>query len=373
LSNAPPCPRWPRHGINGAYYQHVFDNYRYQSWEPQYIEAFNAARGVRFNGLWQNTTFSAKDLALIRNKVRAYMKANDIPGLSIAISHNERLVYAAGFGYADKEKREPVGPAHRFRIASVSKPITHVAVMRVIQKTNLGLNSKVFGPDSILGSQYATPSNNKKIEDITVDRLIRHRGGFVNVNKNGDASDLMFAYSGTGHKGLIEWALKEYPLGFDPGTDSKYSNFGYCLLGRIIEAKTGKSYETYVRNTILKPAGAGGMVIGGNKESDRKKNEVKYYGGGAYSSVKPVRFDSHGGWIATPIDLLRFMRYENVLGTPYAHVGAMSGTKAVFRRRSDGFGYAATSNTSNGGTDQIDAMLKEIVEGVSSWPNHNLF
>lgn len=367
-------PQWSaRHGIKGAHYQHVFDNYRYQSWEPQYIEAFNSSSGVRFNGLWENTTFKAKDLALIHNKVRAYMKTNDVPGLSIAISHNERLVYAAGFGYANKEKSELFGPAHRARIASVSKPITHVATMRVTQTTNLGLNSKVFGNGSVLGNQYSTPSNNKNIENITVDHLIRHRSGFVNVNKDGNKSDPMFAYSGTGHKGLIKWALKEYPLGSEPDDKYSYSNFGYFVLGRIIESKTGKSYESYVRNTILKPAGATGMVIGGNKESDRKKNEVKYYGGGAYSSVKPVRFDSHGGWIATPIDLLRFMRHENVLGTPYSHMGAMSGTKAVFRRRSDGFGYTATSNSSNGGTDQIDTMLKEIVEGVSNWPSQNLF
>ena len=367
-------PQWSaRHGIKGTHYQHVFDNYRYQSWEPQYIEAFNSGSGVRFNGLWENTTFTAKDLALIHNKVRAYMTANNVPGLSIAISDNERLVYAAGFGYADKEKGEPFGPAHRARIASVSKPVTHVAVMRAIQKTTLGLNSKVFGNGSVLGGQYSTPSNNKEIENITVDHLISHRGGFVNVNKDGNKSDPMFAYSGSSHKGLIKWALKEYPLGSQPGVKYSYSNFGYCVLGRIIEAKTGKSYETYVRNTILKPAGAGGMEIGGNKESDRKKNEVKYYGGGAYSSVKPVRFDSHGGWIATPIDLLRFLKYENMLNTKYAHNGAMAGTKAVLVRRNDGFAFAGVSNTGNGSTKKINAILNEIVDGLKAWPDHDLF
>lgn len=367
-------PQWSaRHGIKSSYYQYVFDNYRYQSWQPTYIEAFNSTSGVRFNGLWQNTVFRAKDLALIHKKVRAYMKANNVPGLSIAIMKNEKLLYAAGFGYANKEKREPVGPMHRFRIASVSKPITHVATMRVIKTTNLGLNSKVFGHNSVLGGKFSTPSNNKKINNITVNHLIGHRAGFVNINKAGNKSDPMFAYSGTGHSGLIKWALGEYPLGTNPGAKYSYSNFGYSLLGRIIETKTGQAYQTYVRNKILKPAGAGRMVIGANKESQRKKDEVKYYGAGAYSSVKPVRFDSHGGWIATPVDLLRFMRHENVLGTPYAHTGAMAGTKAIYRRRSDGFGYAGVSNTSSGGTDKIDKILKEIVKGVSKWPKQNLF
>lgn len=369
-----PGPHWSaRHGIDDAHYQHVFDNHRYQAYAPQFVQAFNSSSGVRFNALWTNDVFKAKDLAFIEKKARAYLKDNDVEGVSIAISRNEKLVYAAGFGLADVEAGMPVGPAHRFRVASVSKPITRVAVMRLVQATDLDAGSKVFGPNSVLGAAYPTPNGNPKIDDITVEHLIGHRGGWVNVNKDGAESDPMFAYSGTGHAGLIKWTLDNYPLGFDPGAKSSYSNFGYSLLGRVIEAKTGKSYEAYVRDTLLKPAGADGMVIGGDKEADRKPNEVKYYGGGAYSSVKPQRFDSHGGWIATPIDLLRFLRHENVLETSYNHNGAMSGTKSILRRRNDGIAYAATSNSSNGGTDLIDGLMKDIADGVEAWPEHDLF
>lgn len=372
-------PQWSaRHGIAGANYQAVFDNYMYQSWEPRYIEAFNSSSGVRFNGVWENTTFKAQDLALIENKVRAYMKKNDIPSMSVAISKDKRLVYAAAFGNANTEKNELAGPGHLYRHASVSKLFTQAAIRKLIQDTSLSTGSKVFGSNSELGGQYTTPANNTEIDDITVDHLIRHRGGFVIVNKDGKASDPMFAYTGTDHKGLIEWTLKEYPLGYTPGSNpgediKPYSNFGYSLLGRVIEARSGKSYEKYVRDTLFKPAGANSAVIGGDKEADRKPSEVKYYGSGAYSSVKPQRFDSHGGWIATPIDLLRFMRHDTLLGNSYAHYGSMSGTNSVYRRRSDGFGYVAASNTSNGDVGEIDGMLKEIVEGVSSWPNVNLF
>jgi CubicO group peptidase (beta-lactamase class C family) len=378
-------PQWSaRHGVPGAHYQTVFDNYRYQSWEPQSIEAFNSATGVRFNGLWHNTTFRAQDLALIERKVGAFMQANDIPGMSIAISRGGKLVFAAGYGMADRERGEPAGPLHRYRIASVSKPITHVAVARLIQDTTLQSGSRVFGANGVLGNRFATPANNPKIEDITVDHLIRHRGGWVNVDKDGNRRDPMFAYTGTGHVGLIEWTLANYPLGYDPGTanydpdndpdtNDMYSNFGYSLLGRIIEARSGKTYEAYVRDAILRPAGASGMVIGGDREADRKPMEVKYYGSGAYSSVKPQRFDSHGGWIASSIDLLRFMRHETTLSASYAHYGEMSGTMSVYRRRSDGFGYAASANSSNRSTEAMNVMLKEIVEGVPNWPAVDLF
>lgn len=370
---ASPAAWSARHGIDDGHYQTVFDNHRYQAYEPQYVQAFNSASGVRFNGLWTNTAFKAKDLDFIAGKARAYLKTHDVEGVSIAISRNEKLVYAAGFGKADVEAGEPVGPMHRFRVASVSKPITRIAVARLLQDTNLEPGSKVFGAGTVLGGTYATPGSNPDMDDITVQHLVDHRGGWVNVNKDGADSDPMFAYSGTDHAGLINWTAANYPLGFAPGAKSSYSNFGYSLLGRIIEAKSGKGYEAYVRDVLLKPAGAGAIVIGGDKLADRKANEVKYYGRGAYSSVKPVRFDSHGGWIATPIDLLRVMKFESVLPTPYNHNGAMSGTKAIFRRRSDGFGYAAVSNSSNGSTDEIDALGKEIVDGVSAWPAHDMF
>lgn len=197
-------PQWSaRHGIPAAHYQSVFDNYRYASWEPDYIEAFNGVGGVRFNGIWDNTAFRAGDLKLIDDKVRGYMQAHAIPGMSVAIMRNGRLVFASGYGVADKDSGEPVGPMHRFRQASVSKLLTRSAVLKLIADTGLQSDSHVFGANSELGATYATPANNPKIVDITVQHLIDHRGGFVNVNKDGDKSDPMFAYTGTTHKGLI--------------------------------------------------------------------------------------------------------------------------------------------------------------------------
>jgi len=289
-------------------------------------------------------------------------------------------VYAAGFGVADKDSGMPVSPMHRFRIASVSKPITHVAIVNLDNTTPLNLGDRVFGANSILGGTFATPAGNPDIEDITVDHLIRHRAGFRRINADGNGSDPMFAYTGTNHAGLINWALENYPLGYTPGTtpagltgNDMYSNFGYCLLGRVIEARSGKSYEAYVRDALLKPAGAGDIVIGGDKLADRKSDEVVYYGGGAYSSVKPQRFDSHGGWIARPIDLLRFMRHTDDILAPYYHNGEMSGTTATYDQRTGGFGLVAVSNSNNGSTAAMRTMMTSIADEVGNWPDINLF
>lgn len=369
-----------RHGIPAAHYQAVFDNQLYQSYAPIYLQAFNSGSNVRFNAIWTNTLFKGSDLELINRKARDYMRATGMPGLSIAVMRNQQLVYAAAFGVADKDNSMPMSPRNRLRVASVSKPITHVAVLKLLADTDLDGTSKVFGSNTILGNSWPTPSDNPDIEAITITHLISHRAGFLRIDKDGNGSDPMFAYTGTNQADLITWALQNYPLGYTPGTspahltgEEMYSNFGYCLLGRVIEKKTSKSYENYVRDNFLKPAGAPDMVIGGNSQAERFSDEVVYYGDGAYTSVKPKRFDSHGGWIARPIDLLRFMKFQTALGDGYTHYGEMSGTLAVFRVGPDGNGLAGAGNGDNGDPGALDNLLKEIDSGVSTWPNVNLF
>ena len=181
----------------------------------------------------------------------------------------------------------------------------------------------------------------------------------------------MFAYSGSTFPGLINWTLSNYPLASKPGKTDEYSNFGYSLLGRVIEKATNADYDSYVKNKILNPAGAKGMVIGRDKKNQQLRNEATYYGGGAYSSVKPQRFDSHGGWIATPIDLLRFMRHNNDHGD--RHWGEMDGTSAVYRKNyNSNFGYAAVTN-SRKKTADLDSLMKDIISSTPNWPSVNLF
>ena len=361
-----------KHGIRSKNYQHVFDNHRYQSYQPEYVEAFNSASGVKFNGLWINKVFAKKDLQLIEAKVNQYIGKNNIKGLSMAISKDSRLVYARGFGKADVSKGILVGPKHRFRVASVSKLVTQAAINKLLKETSLTKNSKIFGENSVLGSDYPTPTINPQIENITIKHLLDHRSGFAHNNKNQkDPKDPMFFYSGSTFPGLINWVLNNYPLASNPGKKYQYSNFGYSLLGRVIEKAANVDYDTYVKNKILNPAGSKGMAIGRDKKNQQLLNEVKYYGGGAYSSVKPQRFDSHGGWIATPIDLLRFMRHNNDHGM--VHNGAMSGTRARYKKGGkNNIGYVAVTN-SNGSVDQLKELMDDISVSVSSWPSINMF
>ncbi len=120
------------------------------------------------------------------------------------------------------------------------------------------------------------------------------------------------------------------------------------VLGRIVEQVTGQPYETYVRDHILSQAGITRMQIAGNSLAERKPGEVVYYPARSYKpNVR--RFDSHGGWIATPTDLLRFMVRVDGLPTKPDILSA---------------GSHAAMTTKSG--------IKDI-EGISAWPAHDLF
>ena len=213
--------------------------------------------------------------------VHPFMQKFKIPGLSLAIAVNGKLKITGGFGFADKEAKSLVKPTHRFRVASVSKPLTSTAVMKLVESGKLSLDERVFGIDGILKrfslDQLAgEPEQRKRIRSITVRHLLEHAcGGWG--NREGDPMFTRAAIQ-LDHDGLIQWTLNHRPLQHTPGTNYQYSNFGYCLVGRIIEQRTGMNYQAAVQSLVLTPAGVKSMQIGGDTLADRAEGEVKYYG-----------------------------------------------------------------------------------------------
>jgi len=325
-----------------------------------------------------------------------------VPGLSIAIAQNGRLAYEQAFGVAGRDSREELTPSHLFRIASVSKPITSAAIFSLIEKGRVRSEDRVFGTDGILGAEYGKQPYGPGVEQITIDHLLTHTsGGWDN-----GPDDPMFSNVGMNHAQLISWTLNNQPLKNPPGKVYAYSNFGYCLLGRVIEKITGQLYSDHVQSTILSPCGITDMRIAGNTMNDRAPREVTYYGQGQGPYQNPYeinvrRMDSHGGWIATPSDLVRFAIHvdgfdvsRNILkpetirkmATPsdanpnYArgwmvntkghwwHGGDLAGTTAILVRTSSHFCWAALTNTRREGTvSALDDMVWEMVSKVSAW------
>ncbi len=343
------------------------------------------------------------DIATIDTKVANFMTTYNVPGASLAISKNGKLVYRKGYGFADKETNQKVTVNDRFRVASVSKTITAVAVMKLIQDGKLTMDQKVFGTGAILGTEYGTAPYSTRVANITVKDLLHHTtGGWSNAWPQ----DPAFQQPNATAKELITWTLNNRALTHDPGTSYQYSNFGYLVLGRIIEKVSGKGYEQYVKQDILAPIQATNTEIAGNTLAERKTNEVKYYGQGSevpYVYTDPwKRNDAAAGWITTPTDLVRLltaidssntrpdiltgatlklMRTPNTVNNAYAsgmyvsaenwtpsnwyHFGSLPGTQALVFRTSTGWSVAFTINTrfTNANTSQnaFASMLISIV------------
>ncbi|TMS35418.1 hypothetical protein L596_002828 [Steinernema carpocapsae] len=245
-------------------------------------------------------------------RVQHFMKDLNIPGLSVAISKKEQLKFAAGFGYADIRKKEVVTPHHQFRVGSVSKPITAAAIMLLVDERRISLDQKVFGKGSIFGMEFAKKHlYGKYVTDVTVRNVLEHTSGGWN-NLESDAA--WMEPEMTTHE-LIEHVLKSVPLTKKPGSTWIYSNFGYQLLGYIIERVSGDSYEEFVKRRIWSKVGVSDIQVARPSISQRSEREVLYYMSGnklgfdPYTMLRPERIGPWGGWIASPIELLQFMAH----------------------------------------------------------------
>ena len=371
------------------------------------------------------------DLRPIDEMMVALMNEIDAPGASVAISRNGVLVYARGFGYQDEEQTEPVLPATQFRIASVSKPITATAIMALVHEGRLSLDDKLV--DHLTDEERAVA--HADIQAITLRQLLQHRGGW-NRNKSFDpmfkspTRDQALGITGPATQSQIILGMLALPLDFEPGTKYSYSNFGYCLLGRVIERVSGQPYDQYVQQHVLALRGINTMAIGSTLE--RGEHETRYHTRdhrqtegvveGALGQQVPVQYggwclenmDAHGGWIATAADVVAFadgynapQRYPFLTDPLLAevvkpcpadqgkssyyglgwlvrnlpegqgynmwHNGSLDGTSTLLVRRHDGLNWAVLFNTRDiqaGGapSGKVDPRMHQAVNQVQHWP-----
>ncbi|MGB0578942.1 MAG: serine hydrolase domain-containing protein [Limisphaerales bacterium] len=359
-----------------------------------------------------------------------------VPGASVAISRDGKLLYAKGYGWADKKARAIVKPNSLFRIASISKPITAVAIMQLVESGKLNLTDCLVDHLESMEHYRRHEGYDPRIEDITIHDLLRHSGGWdrsKDFDPMGREGHLRVAkmgiYPPVETRDVIAFMFRR-PLQFDPGTRSAYSNFGYLLLGRVIEDVTGKKYEPYVKRYVLAPLGITTMQVGFMERERRAENEVTYYDHKhrtapapygrlqgrevPYPYARPMQFmDAHGGWIASAPDLVRFAdnlhkllkpetiqtmfaRQPGLLGhdanarekaafyalgwmvRPQAnganhwHGGLIQGTSTLLVRRHDGYRWAILFNTSSNPENQtlsglIDGPFHGLVSSVDNW------
>jgi CubicO group peptidase (beta-lactamase class C family) len=255
-----------------------------------------------------NTPVTQTDIAAVNGKVTSFMATYNIPGASLAVTKNGKLVYAKGFGKANTVTGEDVTSAHRFRLASVTKTFTGAAVLKLAQDGKLNLDAKVFGTGGILANDFGTAPYNANLLNITVRHLLQNVSGSWGAASGGDVIDQNPAYT---YKQLFDWIINTRPNPNAPGTVYDYSNINFVLAGRIIEKVSGKTYVNYIKEDIMAPIGGTQTDIAGKTAAEKKANEVTYYGQGndapfVYNIAFPRR-DADGGLITTATDLIRLV------------------------------------------------------------------
>jgi len=314
------------------------------------------------------------DLEDITRDFAILMETLNVNGAQVAVIRDEKLVYLRSFGLADAFRGLRVSDNSLFRVGGISKPITLMALSRLVSQGKLHTDDLVFGPEGILGTRYGRVPYEPLEMQITVGHLVEHRAGFTDV-----PYDIMFDDPALSQADLIGKVLDERSLAFEPGTAYVYSNFGYCLLGRIIEVVSGDSYEQFAFEQVLAPMGISRMQVSRDGRGESAPGEVTYYSSWASPyDLNVTRMDSHGGWLATAYDLAllaaqsdggtRFPdllqvgeRLDYLSGGVWSHNGALPGTTALLRV-SSGLSYVVLMNRG-------DENFQEVIQFVANFMN----
>lgn len=237
---------------------------------------------IELNNVLTNEMSDSSILKPMEKKIRNYMSLWRLQGAQLVIMRNDSLMYAKGFGWANKEENEEMRPGNIMRVASVSKLVTATGIMVLQDQGRLHLRDTVFGPRGILrDTLYCNSIKDKNYYKITVEDLLRHKGGFT--TRGGDPLFSTASIMKNNHlsiapdnKQLLRLILRRR-LSFVPGTSQYYSNVGYMILSLVIEEVTGEPYENFIRREVLDKAGCRDFHIAGNYYKDRHRGEVRYY------------------------------------------------------------------------------------------------
>jgi len=359
------------------------------------------------------TGIAVPEMAACESLINDFVVNKRLPGLSFALAREGRIVYSRGFGKADLARTENTQPYHLFRIGSISKSITSVAVYRLIEAGSLNLSDKVFGVGGLLEHHPEFAAANivdERIYDITVQMLLEHTAGWqasVDCTPNptspypwhaDSCSPELFPLYVTQTLGRANPAtpeafitfLLEYGLDFNPGMWWAYSNTGYLVLGEIIEMLSGMSYEEYVQEEVLHPHGIYDLHLGESLREDKRVREVEYKG------MSPPGFDdtvlssfgdgtlvpweygglnlgtafAAGAWIATPQDLLKlltavdgFATKPDILSAP-SHA-SMTEPSTSNRRYAKGWQVSRRHQGHNGGLWGTAALWQSTSDGYT--------
>lgn len=434
-----------RHNQDGTAFQTTADDLVGTLYQPLCPMEYGSTSSPEFGSVWVQDTpdpvFTATGvpqpfLTIFDSVMQNFMTSRKFQRATLAITKDQRLVYNRAFTY-DYPAQWDTQPTDRFRVASVSKPITAVAVLKAVEMGLFDLDDALVDIPGVDSLGWA--NGNQVGTGVTVRMLLQHRGGWDRdvspdpMFQNVTISNALNIPLPIQIDDIVTY-MKTQPLDFAPGSDYTYSNFGYALLGEIIEAASGMSYEDFVRENVLCPIGAEGMQQGRSLVEGRLPDEVNYrdpmnrYERSIMSDDRPLvkktnggfnieNMAAHGAWVATGEELAKFVSEFTTMtgsdlldntqidfmfnenpqtsaygsgwqrtGTTRYHNGSLRGTWSFIIRRDDGVTISVIFNGRSNGVNtpvadddwdifndlQNAADLVDLTPSLR-WPTGDLF
>jgi N-acyl-D-amino-acid deacylase len=400
-----------RHNLTADLYQKQFDEWTADGYRPIQVCGYASQNQILYAAVaikpgvavvsrpLPMTGDAVPELAAFDETMQKFMRERNIVAGTLAVSKNKKVVLSRGCGHVDDERTHLCGPATPMRIASVSKPITLAALFHLIREGKLSLKTKAF---VFLGVKPPPGQTmDPRLLDITVGDLVEHKGGW-DSKKAGDPMFMPLKIAkALGKKGPAGAAdvvtyMAGQPLQHDPGSKYDYSNFGYCVLGRVIEKASGKKYIDYLHDAVTTPLGLNSIQLGRTLPKNRNPQEPVYLDpimarnvmlpaskaevpdpdGGFHLEA----MDAHGGLVASAPDLVKLFDVYWMNGrvrepgevASFKFFGSLPGTWAFAAQRADGVTIAALFNqrTDPSGLsyDPIEEMLNAAAKRIKLWP-----
>lgn len=331
-------------------------------------------------------------LDLFDSAMVAYMSARSIGAGTLTISRRGEVVYRRAFGWKDSARAETLSPHAMMRLASNSKPITSAAIRTLVSQGLLTLDTKAF---PYLALAPAGNVTDPRIYDITVEHLLQHTAGW----NRSIVGDIMFksrdvsrslGISTPPTKTQIAQYMMTQSLQHAPGTAASYSNFGYLVLGLIVEKATGQRFLDYVTQTFFSGAAADEVIEGRTPRTNRDSREPFYsdpYKGCSVFVIDTCvlvpwpdggwyieSFDSCGGLVASAPAMASFLERYWINGLPrqpgtsasFTFYGSLDGTFTMTRQRSDGSNLVALFNQRTDASGLPYEDIAQILDGVAN-------
>ncbi len=360
------------------------------------------------------------ELAPLEQAMTNFLAAHNFESGTLALMKDSKLVFRQGYGWRDTNFTTVIHPDNLFRLASVSKTLTASAIYKLIGAGKFTTNTTIY---SYLGiAPWNGTIGDSRITNITVQHLLDHAGGWNQftspvhdpVFRTIQISTNMGLNYPAAPTNVISWMFSK-PLDFTPGTTNVYSNFGYSLLGRIIEKACGKSYMDYIQQDLLGDAGLTNIlgftnvVQSHSRPRDLAPWEIWYADVPQFLTTSAVDFptnltarfvdgadyyesyDSFGGLSASGIGLCHYLLnyLEGYIARPagitfswnYIFYGSLPGASSMLIQRinqtsttTNGLEFAALFNERDSASelDNNDAYtaITNAVAGITSWPTN---